>query len=52
MSQMTLPTLPAQRAPRPEDEGLSLREIHWLPLVVPLCALMMLLGAAAIMLAA
>ena len=49
MSQTTMPALPV---PRPEDEGLSLREIHWLPLAVPLCALMMLLGAAAILSAA
>jgi hypothetical protein len=33
--------------PKAEDEGLSLREIKWIPLVVPLAALTMLLGAAA-----
>lgn len=45
MSDLTMQPPP----PKAEDEGLSLREIHWLPLAVPLCALMLLLGAAAIL---
>jgi hypothetical protein len=32
-----------------EDEGLSRREIKWIPLFVPLAALMMLLAAAAVL---
>jgi len=35
--------------PKAEDEGLSLREIKWIPLIVPLVALTMLLGAAAVL---
>ena len=37
------------RMPRAEDEGLSLREIRWIPVLVPLAALTMLLGAAAVL---
>lgn len=35
--------------PKPEDEGLTLREIHWIPLVVPLCALLLALVGMAVM---
>jgi len=35
--------------PRAEDEGLSLQEIRWIPLAVPLAALTLLLGAAAVL---
>jgi len=35
--------------PHAEDEGLSLQQIKWLPLAVPLAALTMLLGAAAVL---
>jgi hypothetical protein len=35
--------------PHPEDEGLSLQEIKWLPLAVPLAALTMLLAGAAVL---
>jgi len=35
--------------PRAEDEGLSLQEIKWIPLAVPLAALTLLLGAAAVL---
>jgi hypothetical protein len=35
--------------PHAEDEGLSLRQIKWIPLIVPLAALTMLLGAAAVL---
>jgi len=42
MAQLTLPTV---AVPRPEDEGLTLRDIHWLPIVVPGCAgLLALIG--------
>jgi hypothetical protein len=37
------------RPPRAEDEGLSAREIRWIPVIVPLAALMMLLAAAAVL---
>ena len=33
--------------PKPEDEGLSTREIRWIPLMVPFGALTLLLAAAA-----
>jgi hypothetical protein len=33
--------------PRAEDEGLSVRQIKWIPVIVPLAALTMLLAAAA-----
>ena len=36
-------------SPKAEDEGLSRREIKWIPLFVPLAALMMLLAAAAVL---
>jgi hypothetical protein len=36
-------------SPHAEDEGLSLQQIKWLPLAVPLAALTMLLGAAAVL---
>lgn len=45
-------TMQHPEPPRAEDEGLSLREIHWLPLVVPLCALLMALTAVAVLSAA
>lgn len=35
-----------------EDERLSPQELHWLPLVVPLFALLMLLAGAAVLSAA
>ena len=35
--------------PKPEDEGLTLQEIHWIPLVVPLCALLLALVGAAVL---
>lgn len=35
--------------PKAEDEGLSVRQIKWIPIVVPLAALTMLLGAAAVL---
>ena len=35
--------------PHAEDEGLSLQEIKWIPLAVPLAALTLLLGAAAVL---
>ena len=38
---------PAAPVPKAEDEGLTVREIKWIPLIVPLAALTMLLGAAA-----
>jgi len=37
------------RPPKAEDEGLSRRQIKWIPIVVPLAALTMLLGAAAVL---
>jgi len=37
------------RSPKAEDEGLSVRQIKWIPLVVPLAALTILLGAAAVL---
>jgi len=39
----------AVQLPNAEDEGLSVRQIKWLPLAVPLAALTMLLGAAAVL---
>ena len=42
-------TAGAVQQPRAEDEGLSVREIKWIPVVVPLAALTMLLGAAAVL---
>lgn len=39
----------SRQLPKAEDEGLSVREIKWIPLVVPLAALTMLLGAAAVL---
>jgi hypothetical protein len=42
-------TIEHPEPPKPEDEGLTLQQIHWLPLVVPLCAVLMALGAAAIL---
>ena len=43
--------LPSGSVPSPKagDEGLSVRQIKWIPLVVPLAALTMLLGAAAVL---
>jgi len=35
--------------PKPEDEGLTLQQIHWIPLVVPLCALLLALVGVAVM---
>ncbi|HET7525423.1 MAG TPA: hypothetical protein VFK10_05715 [Burkholderiaceae bacterium] len=35
--------------PKAEDEGLSLRQIKWIPVLVPLAALTMLLGAAVVL---
>ena len=35
--------------PKPEDEGLTLQEIHWIPLVIPLCALLLALVGLAVM---
>jgi len=47
MSEQTMQ--PDLQRPKPEDEGLSLREIKWIPLVVPLAALTLLLCAAAVL---
>jgi len=35
--------------PKAEDEGLSVQQIKWIPVIVPLAALTMLLGAAAVL---
>ena len=35
MAQLTVPPVVV---PKPEDEGLTLQEIRWLPIAVPLCA--------------
>jgi len=35
--------------PKAEDEGLSLRQIKWIPVLVPLAALTMLIGAAVVL---
>ena len=44
------PTTPGPvRPPKAEDEGLSVQEIKWIPVIVPLVALMMLLAAAAVL---
>ena len=49
MSELTMQT---PRPPKAEDEGLTLQEIHWLPLAVPLCALLLLLVGMAVLSAA
>ena len=36
-------------APEPEDEGLTLQEIHWIPIVVPFCAVLLALVGLAVM---
>ena len=46
MAQLTMPTL---EAPKPEDEGLTLQEIHWIPLAVPFCAVLLALVGWAVM---
>ena len=35
--------------PKPEDEGLTLREIHLLPIAVPLCAVLLALVGLAVL---
>ena len=35
--------------PKAEDEGLSLQQIKWIPVLVPLAALTMLVGAAVVL---
>lgn len=36
-------------APKATDEGLTLREIHWLPLAVPFCAVLLALVGLAVL---
>jgi hypothetical protein len=42
-------TMQSPEMPKPEDEGLTLQEIHWLPLVVPGCAVLLALVGLAVM---
>jgi len=37
------------QAPKATDEGLTLQEIHWLPLAVPFCALLLALVGLAVL---
>ncbi|MBX3645589.1 MAG: hypothetical protein KF720_21235 [Rubrivivax sp.] len=46
---MSQVTIESHEVPDDEEQGLSPRQLHWLPLVIPLFALMMLLGVAAIL---
>ena len=42
-------TMQRSEAPKPEDEGLTLQEIHWIPVVVPFCAVLLALVGLAVM---
>lgn len=41
--------VPPDQAPKATDEGLTLNEIHWLPVAVPFCAVLLALVGLAVL---